>query len=310
MKLVISSIGQADDVVLLSNSPLNIRCLLYLTETYCKRYNVDLVPEKTKLLVWSPRTKSHLTEILKLECPILINNKTIEYSSSAEHVGVIGSFDGCNMPHVLERTAAYRKAMGSILHTGLARNHKANPKSTLHLERMYGSPVLLSGVASLLLSSKEIGVIFQQQKKTIRSLQKLPTNTPDCVIFFLAGRLPSTALIHLRQLSLLGMLARQGSESVLSKIGTFALTSNKSTRSWFSKIHSICTQYSLPDPILIIEAPPTKLTWKNMCKSRVISFWERKLRQEASALPSLAYFKPSFMSLCTSHPLWTFADSL
>ena len=36
----------------------------------------------------------------------------------------------------------------------------------------------------------------------------------------------------------------------------------------------------------------------------MVDFWERKLRQTAD-LPSLVYFKPEYMSLTKTHPLWT-----
>jgi hypothetical protein len=44
-----------------------------------------------------------------------------------------------------------------------------------------------------------------------------------------------------------------------------------------------------------------------MVKKRVIDYWEQTLRAEASPLPSLIHFKPQFMSLKTTHPLWTTA---
>ena len=36
-----------------------------------------------------------------------------------------------------------------------------------------------------------------------------------------------------------------------------------------------------------------------------MDYWETKLRAEASLLPSLGFFKPSFMSLKFPHKLWT-----
>ena len=55
----VSSIGQADDVVLLSHDVLLLYHLLTLTVDYCKKHHVTLAPEKTKLLVFSaPRHKS------------------------------------------------------------------------------------------------------------------------------------------------------------------------------------------------------------------------------------------------------------
>ena len=50
----VGAIGQADDVVLLTTCLVKLACLLHLTSLYCQREHVELVPEKTKLLAWSP----------------------------------------------------------------------------------------------------------------------------------------------------------------------------------------------------------------------------------------------------------------
>ena len=42
-------------------------------------------------------------------------------------------------------------------------------------------------------------------------------------------------------------------------------------------------------------------------KSKVVDYWENKLRLEASFLPSLPFFNPEYMSLTTTHLLWTSA---
>ena len=47
---VISAIGQADDVILISNDIHSLQLLVNLTEEYCKKYRVQLEPKKTKLL--------------------------------------------------------------------------------------------------------------------------------------------------------------------------------------------------------------------------------------------------------------------
>ena len=48
--LVVSGVGQADDVALLSNNIFNLHNILHLTLKYCKEYHVDLCADKTKLL--------------------------------------------------------------------------------------------------------------------------------------------------------------------------------------------------------------------------------------------------------------------
>ena len=110
-----------------------------------------------------------------------------------------------------------------------------------------------------MLTSKEIGVIDRYYRVSLCRLQKLPPTTPDCVVFFLGGILPATALIHLRQLGLLGMIARMEETSPLQKLGRKVLLSNHKTRSWFVQLRDISEKYKLPDPLLILQSPPTKV---------------------------------------------------
>ena len=56
----ISAVGQADDVVLVANDLDSLRLLAALTESYCKRFRVKLVPSKTKLLPMTDQTSLYL----------------------------------------------------------------------------------------------------------------------------------------------------------------------------------------------------------------------------------------------------------
>lgn len=302
--ILIAAIGQADDCALITDSPLKMCCLLHLTKTYCERQHVELVPEKTKLLVWSPSKDKQKVELLKLQCPIHIDSHQISYTESAVHVGVHRSTSGGNMLHILERIAAHKRSIGAILHTGIARHHRANISSCLQLEQIYGNGVLFSGVASLVLNNKELSAISRHYKSTLNNFMKLPPSTPDCVVFFLSGRLPASAMIDLCMLGLLGMIARLGSTNILNQVGRKVLLSKPCNKqSWFTRIRLICSQYLLPDPIAILDCPPVKDTWKSLCKAKVISHWEEKLRGEAFLLPSLKFFLPQFMSLKTPHKM-------
>jgi hypothetical protein len=79
-----------------------------------------------------------------------------------------------------------------------------------------------------------------------------------------------------------------------------------SCKRMFMIVHE-CTHLYMS--VLILQSPPSKETWKRQCKSKVISWWEERLRGKAALLPSLVYFRPSYMSLTTPHPLWTLAES-
>ena len=74
---VISGIGQADDVMLCTNDIDSLRLLVTLTESYCHKYRVKLVPTKTKLLGYSTSNNKHLLDLAELVNPVTINNQPV-----------------------------------------------------------------------------------------------------------------------------------------------------------------------------------------------------------------------------------------
>ena len=114
---MISGVGQADDVLLLSNNIFNLSNILHLTLKYCEDYCVELCADKTKLLHFpSPANNEDVPYN-----PIQIYQQPICVSEKAEHVGVIRSAAG-NQPHLLNRFAAHKRALGAVLFSGAARN--------------------------------------------------------------------------------------------------------------------------------------------------------------------------------------------
>ena len=184
---------------------------------------------------------------------------------------------------------------------GLARRQRLNPVASIRILSLYGTPVLLSGLASLVLSSKEISFIDQQHKRTVQALLKLSTNSPASLVHFIGGSLPGTALLHLRQLSLFGMICHLNKDP----LNTLARETfmNCFPTSWFAQIRNLLLQYSLPHPLLLLDNPLPKNRFRKLVKAKVTDFWVRKLRNEASLLPSLNYFNPEFMSLLSPHML-------
>ena len=90
------------------------------------------------------------------------------------------------------------------MHAGLAKGHRANPAASLRVEVVFAAPVLLSGLASLVLTSKEEKILGQYYKVHLQRLLRLHQATPAPVVFFLAGCLPLRAQLHLRIFSLFG----------------------------------------------------------------------------------------------------------
>ena len=311
--VTVSAIGQADDTALVSDCLIKLYGLLHLAVEYCEKYHVELVADKTKLIAFVPSSESVVTEIHKISNPLILDGHKIDFVSSAEHVGIIRSVDG-NMPNILNRLSSHSNSLRAIIPAGMARGHRGNPAAAagLYLERLYACPVLLSGLSALVLSNMEMSAIHHYYKVHIERVQRLHQATPECVIMFLAGSLPATALLDLRMLGALGMIARLGPDHLLHQHGVHVLLNNEGknlSRSWFPKIRILCQKYLLPDPLLVMQSPPTYYHWKKLTKSHVIDWWESHYRGMAEQLKSLEYFKPHFMSLSSPHPIWLTAGS-
>ena len=300
---VLSAAGQADDTALLSNDIQKLKHILQLCTSYCQKYHVQLSTSKTKLMMISPNKDC----VFVPYNPLTINGESIKFVTEAEHVGVVRSTSG-NMPNIINRIAAFKKAMGAIVSCGLAKGRRSNPAVSLRILTIYGTPVLMSGLSSLVLSSKEVSCIDQQHKRTLQNIIKLSTNSPSSLVHFVAGSLPGSAILHLRQLSLFGMVCRLPSDPLHHHAVHVLLTSSSPT-SWFTQVRSLLQQYHLPHPLLLLHNPPDKEAYKNLVKSKVLDYWENKLRSEAEFLPSLIYFYPQYMSLATPHRIWSTAGN-
>ena len=146
-------------------------------------------------------------------------------------------------------------------------------------------------------------------KKTSLNLQKLMDRTPDCVVAFLGGTLPGTALLHLKQFSLLGMISRMRG-SVLHTHGMHVLAAARpSAHSWFQQIRDLCLLYQLPHPLSLLQEPLPKKKFNQLVRSSILDHWEINLRLKAAELTSAPYFHPQFMSLSRPHPIWSSCGS-
>ena len=306
----VASVGQADDVALLSDDVHKLHCILQLAMEYAAEYHIEMVPEKTKLLCYSPKGQDIDTYYWKVVSPISMGGTRISFSEEAEHVGILRTTQSGCSANLLARESAHTKAVHAVLPAGLARNHNGNPAAALRVEKLYGVPVLLSGLGALVMSKTEEDSLDQHFKVSLESFQRLYKATPSPVVHFLAGSLPASALLHLRQLSLLGMIARLGKTNILFKVALQALSSpDKYKKSWFIHVRDLCHKYCLPDPVVILSNPPSCNSYKMNTKQKVLDYWNTKFRAAVNSLESLYMFKADYMSLCQPHPIWSTAGS-
>ena len=249
--LVVSVVGQADDVALISNSIFNLYNLLTLTINYCKKFNIELCQDKTKLLM----IKRSCDQSFVALNPIRINNKQINFSEQAEHVGIIRSTTG-NLPNLMNRLACHKAALAANLFTGIARGHRGNLAAAIKVENVYARPALFSGLSSLVLTKAEVSIIDHYYQNTLRNLIKCFPGTPHSFILFASGNLPGQALLHLKQLGIFSMITHLSpSNPLVIRAKHSLLTGTKTWRSWFLNIRDTCLLYGMPHPLALLERP-------------------------------------------------------
>ena len=129
----------------------------HLAIDYCRKYHVELVPEKTKLLCFSPKGTEICSFYWNVVSPISIGNSKISFVEEADHVGITRSVNG-NLSHILASMSAHNKAVNAVLPAGLARGHRGNIAASLKIE------LLLSGAASLVLDKAETKALHHHYK--------------------------------------------------------------------------------------------------------------------------------------------------
>ena len=293
-------IGQADDLIVVSDNIYKLQCLVKLINDYCHDHKVTLVPSKTKLLCFGPNKFKNFIDFCKVINPIKIGEKIIDFDSKMEHVGVLRSVAG-NMEALSSRITAQKRAIGSVISIGLGKNNLSNPLARLNILKIYGESALFSGLATLILNRKEINLLNSHQNGNIRKLQKFYSGTPNSFSLLVAGSLPGEAVLHKRQLTLFGMICRLPDCNPL-KMQALHISSKLTTtkHSWFYMINNLCTLYSLPSCSHLLNFALSKEKIKELIQPKILDYWQTKLRNEAKSLKSLKYFNPDFYTL--HHP--------
>ena len=154
----VASVGQADDVALVSNCIFKLQGLLHLAMEYA---------EKTKLLCFVPNGQKGIVEYWQTACPLTMAGLRIPFSLQADHVGILRNSSPGNMASVLARVTAFNRALHAVMPAGLARRHLGNPAAGLKVVQLFGLPVLLSGLASLVLNKQELEVLDFNHKVAV-----------------------------------------------------------------------------------------------------------------------------------------------
>ena len=174
-----ASVGLADDTALASNDLHQLQMLLDISLLYCQKHQVQLSASKKKLLVFSMEESTYV-KYTKMISPLHMDRTPIPFATTVDR-RELRSVNG-NLPHIQQRMVSHK-----ILSMEMAKRHWANSLASLRAETIFCTPVLYSGMATLLLTKPESNILSFHVKDMISKLLKLHPKTPSPVVFFLAG---------------------------------------------------------------------------------------------------------------------------
>ena len=200
------------------------------------------------------------------------------------HMGIMRSAD-TEQSATRENIKKARKTLYSLMSSGLHGENGLDPETAIHLMQTYVLPVLIYGMEVVLPRQKNMDLLEKFNKKFLKLILSLPVSTADPAVYVLSGTLPIEAIIHKRTLTFFGNICRLPETTIEHRLAVRQLSVKSSTsHSWFIAVKEIFLKYRLPDPLDLLDDPPTKLHWRKVVNKHVNSHWESNISKCCTVL--------------------------
>ena len=289
----------ADDVALVSNNPLELQNMINIALDFGKREGYLLQPTKSVIIPVKTCRKFYEIEdgFWKL------NGKNMPIVSNASHIGIQKSDKNSAESTVNENIKKARRAMYSLMGTGLHGENGLDSKTSIALIRTYILPILTYGLEILLPKGKILNNISIQYKKWIKQILSLNSNVADSAVYTLSGLLPIEAEIHVKAINLFGNISRANCDSIEWRLAERQLQIKPhNSCSWFIEVKELCLKYEINDLYAYLTNPLSKFQWKKLVKSKIHDYWTSKITDESKGYSTLKFMDHKY-NIGSVHPL-------
>jgi len=282
----------ADDVILLSTSPIGLQNCLKGLETFTEEWKLDLNLNKTKVLIFNKSGK-HLDE------PFTFNNNYIECTANYTYLGI--NFDNSgNLKNAVQEL--YKKGLKAVFKLYKLTGQSYDFKTLLHIFDHTVAPILLYASEVWGIEFAKIGknnnsnFRFEKQlegnpmttleMKFYRHLLHVKRNTATLAIRGELGRYPLTINAISRSIKYYHRISQSPNNSIIKQaLEESKLLDSKGCTSWFTKVNSTLTTFKIPQP----PPAPTKYARKQYKKTtenilRIIyeEYWAKEINTTTS----------------------------
>ena len=293
----------ADDVLLLADSALSLQAMLTLASRYADDHKYKLHPTKSCVSVFGPK---QCREFWKDVSPWSMDGNTLSVNDCTTHLGITRDSSASNPTtgHVRGKIGDGRKTAYALMGAGLHDLNGLHPHVSLHIYSTYVVPRIISGMESVLISKKDMQDIEVSLRKFLKQIQNLPQNTASSAVYLLLGASPIEATIHQNTITLFGAITRAKSSRVNDLAWKQLAANSLPKNSWFRHLQNLHAQYDLPDPISILEDPPSKQTWRSTVSKAITSYWREIFEADIQTKSTLRLFSKDEWIPGKPHNMW------
>ena len=265
-----------------------------------KKDHVTIHPDKSNVVLLNP----HKT-VIKKSFSLDMGDKTVQFSPSTTHLGLLRSEVNDNVINIEERLSLARRTQYALINTGVHGSNGLNPRISYNIYQCYVMPRLLYGLEVLPLTQSQINLLSKFHLDNLKRFQSLPTRVATCAVYLLPGALPLEAELHKRQLSLLYNILVSDNETVKGLAERQIAVNLDNKLSYFSKVQDILEQYQLPHLRDLKDCMQSKEHWKFQIRTAIYNYWTCELRNEACEKSTLCYMDIDSTKISLTHNVWS-----
>ena len=200
-KVICNTSACADDVTLNSFNEMESQVLIDTAAEYAKQERYQLQHSKTNSIRMHSNRKQNSSGQQNLNS-LQINGQPINDTKEAPHIGLLQSDTIAKTMeiNVEQNIKKSRRTTYSLMTSGLHGYNGLDAETTLQLFKTYVLPILVYGMEILLPTKKNTAKMDIFQKRILKQILPLPTNTPDCAVYILTGIWPVELQIQYKAL--------------------------------------------------------------------------------------------------------------
>ena len=257
-----------------------LQALLDIASHYGCRYKIKYGASKTKITIVGSQADMQFYSDTK---PWIMDGEQVKVVENNDHLGQIVSGYRQEEKNIDERILKGRNNLFGMLGAAFSYKCHLSPVLKIHLFRTFTCPIIISGLSSFALRTKQLHPLLIFHRKILKSFLSLSKTAPTPALHFILGELPMEGKIHRDVFSLFHSVWTNENTKIDEIVKYLLTMASESSRTWCSFLRELSQKYDMKSPLeWLREDPPSRSQYKEYVMTKITSYYERELRVDAS----------------------------